>query len=158
PSRGRLKGFAETDLHRFSIRIGQHQMEDEMRERLLGNRDTQILHVREIGLGPLAWGMHLLEEHLVFWPMHRPPGCDVPLERPQLGGAIFAWLGGAQQRKQGGGLEGRVALQLLHHPGPIRLKRVWAAPPRMRAFELAWQLPCSLVFMRRLDTYARSGR
>jgi hypothetical protein len=48
PLSQRLEGFAEADLHRFNIGVGQHQVEDEMREGVTLNVDPQILHVGEI--------------------------------------------------------------------------------------------------------------
>ena len=95
-----------------------------MRERLPRNRDVQILHMGKIGLGTLSRRMHLLKVDFLFWSLHYFPGGDLPLQRTHLRRTVFARILGAQQRKQGGYLQRRIALDLLHHPGPILLKRV----------------------------------
>ena len=59
----RLEGFAEAQTGGLRVGVGQHKMIEQVWERFPANRHAQILHVREIRLRPLAWGMVLFKDH-----------------------------------------------------------------------------------------------
>ena len=66
PFSQRFKTLAETDGDGFDIGVGQHTMEEPMREGRARNRNCQIAHVCEIGLGALSGPMLLDKDHLLL--------------------------------------------------------------------------------------------
>jgi hypothetical protein len=54
--------------------------------------------------------MDLFEDHLALWTLQGTPGSDLPLEGAQLRRAIAIGMALTEQRKQGGPLQGWVAL------------------------------------------------
>src|SRR5262249_39920335 len=53
-----------------------------MIERLAGDGDAQISHVREVGQAHPPRRMLLAEDHLLVGPVECPPRADPPLQRP----------------------------------------------------------------------------
>src|SRR5713226_418282 len=145
PFRERLKRLAETDGSRFHIRVGEHEMIDQMSKGFSRDRDSEIFHMGEIGLSPFSRGMHLFKDDVLLWSMqHSPPGNMSP-QRAILRRTIAIRMPFREQGKQGGRLQGWVAFELLDHPGPVFLKRGGAGLPLMGALEGRGQ--CSRLFV-----------
>ena len=96
----RLEALREADLDGFDVRVDQHQVVDQMRERHAAQRDPQAVHVGEVGLRGFARLVDLGEDHLTVGAVLRPPGGDVPLQRAQLALLIAARMAFAQQPEQ----------------------------------------------------------
>jgi hypothetical protein len=79
-----LEALRKADRRRLPVRVGQHEVIDQVLERLLLNRHAQVVQVREVRRRQPAWLMHLAEEHLLGRPRHGPPLLHLPLQRPQL--------------------------------------------------------------------------
>src|SRR6266699_5238791 len=84
----RLKRFAETQAGGLGVGVSQDKMIEQMRERLPGDRHFQVLHVGEIGLGTLSWGMALFKDHLLLRSMQCSPPGDMPAQRAILCGTV----------------------------------------------------------------------
>src|SRR5438034_5723211 len=120
-------------------------MEEQVGEWDTADGDAQILHMCEIRLPTLARPMPLFKDDVLLWPMQRFPLRDVSLQGTHLDRLIAPRVPLAQQRKQGGPLQGRVSFQLGHHPWPVFFKWVRARSPRVRTFQFARQLACSFI-------------
>ena len=71
-------------MDRFDIRIGQHQVEDEMGKGHTAERHLEVSHMGKVGLRRLPGPVHLREDDLLCGTVLRPPGGDVALQRAQL--------------------------------------------------------------------------
>ena len=80
----RFEALGEADLDRFYIRVAEHQVEEQVRERHPAQRDPKRCHVREVGLRIHARQVDLGEDHLLARAVLGTPGGDLPLQRPQL--------------------------------------------------------------------------
>ena len=83
-----LKALGKAQTDRLDIRIGQHQVEEHVREGHAAQRDPQIAHVREVRLSHLPRRVLLREHHLALRAVQRPPGGDVSLQRAHLPRAV----------------------------------------------------------------------
>jgi len=79
-----LETLRKTQRHVFPVRVRQHEVIDQVRERLAGNCHAQIGQVREVRSAQPAGQMLLREEHLLVRPARGSPMFDPPLQRPQL--------------------------------------------------------------------------
>jgi hypothetical protein len=79
-----LETLRKTKGHVFPVRVRQHEVVHQVRERFAVDRRAQIGHVREVRGAQLARHMLLREEHLLVRPARGPPVFDPPLECPQL--------------------------------------------------------------------------
>ena len=146
PFRERLKGLAETDRSSFHIRVGEHEMIDQMGKGFSCNRDPQIFHMGEIGLCSFSRSVHLFKDDVLLWPMQHSPSGNMPSQRAILRRTIAIRMPFTEQSKQRGRLEGRIAFELLGHPGPVFLERIGAGLPRMGALEGRGQRSRLFVF------------
>jgi hypothetical protein len=87
---GVLQALAETGealrkAHRdvFPVRVGQHEVVQQMVEALTLNADAHILHVREVGGAQPPGLVHLAEVHLLGRTFQRTPAPHPPLQGPQ---------------------------------------------------------------------------
>jgi hypothetical protein len=80
----RLEAFREADPDRLDIRVHQHQVVDQVRERHAAQRHVQAIHVGEVRLRGFPRFMQLRKHHLALGTVLGTPGSDVPLQRPQL--------------------------------------------------------------------------
>src|SRR5260221_7217761 len=74
-----FKRFTETDGNRLHIGVREHKMMDHMGEGYVGNRDTQILHMRKIRLSSFTRDVLLCKHHLAIWSMQHTPLLNMTL-------------------------------------------------------------------------------
>src|SRR5437660_5779860 len=101
------------------------------------NTPTHSLLMSKIGLSMRTWPMPLFKDDVLRRAMQRFPLRDMALQGAHLDRLIAPRMTLAQQRKQGGPLQGRVSFQLRHDPRPVFFKWVRARSPRMGTSHLA---------------------
>jgi hypothetical protein len=119
--------------------------------------DAEFGHVREVGLRHLPRLVHLRKEHFPVRPVLRSPAGDMGLQRAQLPVLKDTGVLRLQQRKQGGGLQGRVSLQLRDHPRPHVGKRIGARAVGTGPLALAGQPALPLIGAHGAHTHASTG-
>jgi hypothetical protein len=60
-----FKALREADRRRLPVRIGQHEMVDQVLERLSLDRHAQVVHAREVRRRQPAWFVYLGEKHFL---------------------------------------------------------------------------------------------
>jgi hypothetical protein len=76
-----LETLRKTHGHRLPVRVRQHEVVEQVFERLARDRHSQAAHVREIRSRQSARLMHLSEEHFARRPGSRTPAPNLPLQR-----------------------------------------------------------------------------
>jgi len=151
-----LPAFREADRAGLPVRVGEHEVVDQVIERLASDGDTQLGHVREVRGTEPARFVVLCEEHLLGRSLGGPPVFEPPLEGPQLPGGVAAREAALQVDEEGLGLEPGVEPE---HPlefGPHVLERVLPGPPGVRDTPLGGEpvrvavLACRLLVDARL--------
>jgi hypothetical protein len=79
-----LETLAEADAAGLPVRVGQHEVVDQVRQRLAVDGHLQAAGVREVGGAQLAGLVDLAEKHLLGRPVQGTPLLDVPLQGAQL--------------------------------------------------------------------------
>lgn len=125
-----LEALGKTERHRLPIRVGQHEVIDQMIEPLPRDGHVQTVHVREVRSAQPARMMNLAEVHLPPRPVRGPPLLDAPLQRPQLSLVKPSRILPQKPIPQGLGLELGRLLQLRGHFRPDLGERVHARAPR----------------------------
>src|SRR6266852_7496767 len=74
----RFECLAEADESGFHIRVGEHEMIDQVGKWLSCNRDAHIFHMGKIGLCSFSWGMNLFKDDVFCWSMQRSPPGNMP--------------------------------------------------------------------------------
>src|SRR5207244_3809024 len=138
------------------IGVGQHKMIEHVGERLTGDGHSKVFHVREIGLSSLSGRVTLFKDHLLLRSMQRSPSSDMPSQRAILRGTIATRMLFTQQGKQRRGLQRGIAFELLHHPGPVLLKRIFACGPALRMLQFRRPLAGLFILASGSFTHARS--
>jgi hypothetical protein len=64
-----LKALAEADHDGLHIGVGQHQVKEQVGKGFACQCHVQVIHVRKIGLCPLARLVALFKDHVFVWPM-----------------------------------------------------------------------------------------
>ncbi len=150
-----LPALREADGAGLPVRIGEHEMVDQVVERLADDRDAQLGHVREVrGTEPTRF-MGLREEHLLGRPFEGPPLFDPPLQGPQLPVREAAREAALQVEEEGLGLKPGVEPELLLEFGPDVLERVLPGPPGVRGLPLGGEAVRVAVLACRLLVDAR---
>jgi hypothetical protein len=105
------EALGETQRHVLPVRGGQHEVVDQVRERLSLDGHAQLVHVAEVGGAQTPRLVHLGEEHFPGRPVLGLPLPDAPLQRPArpLPVALGKFL--LQPPQQGLGLQGRLTLE-----------------------------------------------
>jgi hypothetical protein len=75
-----LEALAEAHAAGLPVRVGQHEVVDQVRKRLAVDGHLQAGRVREIGSAQTAGRMDLAEEDFLGRPVQGPPLLDVPLQ------------------------------------------------------------------------------
>jgi hypothetical protein len=99
-----LEALGQTDLDRLDVRVGEHQVEDQVREGDPAESDPEIGHVGEVGLGDPARLVNLREEDLFVRAVLDPPDGDLALQSPQLACLVTPGMLLAEQPEQSGRL------------------------------------------------------
>ena len=80
----RLKRFAERDRHPRPVAVTEHELKEQVRKRIAGDRHAEVGRMREIDRRFATGHGDLLEEHLGLDAVPRPPVAKAPLQRPRL--------------------------------------------------------------------------
>ena len=162
---GVLKPFAEalealrkTDRDRFPVRVRQHEVIDQVVERLAADRHGQALHVREVRSTQSPRMMHLAEEHFLRRTCRRSPALHATLKASQLRVVELPRVLRLQPRKQRLGLQARSLLQLLMHFRPDLGERVSPGPPSPLRNDFAGKPPKPPILPSRLLVHVRLVR
>ena len=86
-----LETLGKADCGSLPIGIGQNQVIDHVIKRFAGQRDVQVVHVREVGGSQLAGPMDLIEKDLLGWTLGGSPRFDLPLQGAELDVGKSAW-------------------------------------------------------------------
>lgn len=124
-----LEALGEADRAGLPVGVGEHEVIDEVVERLAGEGDLELVHVGEVGGGEPPRLMGLREEHLFGGPFEAAPALDPSLQAPELDVGEAPWIAPLQVEKEGFGLESRVESKRFLEFGPDVLKRVFPGPP-----------------------------
>jgi hypothetical protein len=125
--RQRLERFRGTHRHRFPIRVRQHEVVDEVVERLTLNGDGQIIHGREVGTGEIAGVMDLREHRLAARSERGPPVSHLSLESPPVARVELTGILRLHPREERFGLEPGLGRQLRGDGCPNGLERIAAS-------------------------------
>jgi hypothetical protein len=125
--------------HVLPIRVGEHEVVDQVGERLALDGHAQGLHVREVRGPQPARLMHLGEEDLLGRAVLRLPLPHAPLQRPPAPLPVRPRHLALQPLQQRLGLQARLAPQKLLQPRPHGGQRIRAGPPGARPGPLAGQ-------------------
>jgi hypothetical protein len=108
-----LEALGKAQRARFPVRVGQHEVVEQVRQRLPVDGDPQARAVREVGRTQPTGMMHLGEEHFLGRPRQSPPLFDAPLQSPQLAIGETARVLALQPGEQRQGFQAGVESQLL---------------------------------------------
>ena len=86
-----LETLGKADCGSLPIGIGQNKVIDHVIKRFAGQRDVQVVHVREVGGSQLAGPMDLIEKDLLGWTLGGSPRFDLPLQGAELDVGKSAW-------------------------------------------------------------------
>jgi len=150
-----LEALGEAERAGLPVRVGQHEVVDQVLEHDPVDGHPQLGAVREVTGAQPAGVMHLAEEHLPGLPVQRPPLLDPTLQGTQLAVGETARVATLQIREQGLGLQAGIELQLLLQFGPDRRERIGAGTVvALHAFDLAGQPVEPAVLAGRLGVHA----
>jgi hypothetical protein len=135
-----LEALAEADRARLPVRVGQHEVVDQVRERHATDGDLQAGGMCEVRGRQPAGFVDLAEEDLLGRPVDAAPLLDVTLQGAQLAVGKTTGILALQPAKQGVGLQAGVQLQQLLDPWPDVGKGIAAGSPGMGHAHLTGQL------------------
>jgi hypothetical protein len=135
-----LEALRKAHLHRLPVRIGQHEMVHQVRQRLAGDGHVQAAHVREVGGTQTSRLMHLREVHFLTRTGGRTPNLDASLQGPRLALCEAADILLLQPGEQRFRLQLRLPLQLRDYFRPHLGERIGPGPPIMRSPTVTGQL------------------
>jgi hypothetical protein len=157
PGAQTLETLGEADRPRLPVRVGQHEVVDQVRKRHAAKGDAQVGAMREVGSAEPARFVDLGEEHFLGRPLHGPPLLDAPLQRPHLAVGEASGILCLQPGKQCLGQQTRVERQLFLDLRPHFREGVRACSPVMFHAHLAGQLAEPPIFACRLVVDAGLG-
>jgi hypothetical protein len=152
------EALRETDRHVFPVRVGQHEVIQQVREWLPLDGDPQTLQVREVGCPQTARFVDLAEEHFLGRPVLGFPTAHPPFQRPPLRLPILAGVFPLQPVQQGFGLERGLTLQQFFQPRPDLAERIDPGAPGVGRTRLTGQLAPVAVFACGLAIHASLHR
>jgi hypothetical protein len=126
-----LEALGEADGAGLPVGIGEHEVIDQVVQRLAEDGDAKLGHAGEVALGEPTRLMNLREEHLLGRPFEGAPLLDPPLQGPELDVGKTAREAALQVEEEGLGLEPRVEPEQFQEFGPDILERVLPGPPGM---------------------------
>lgn len=152
----RLRG---AHRHRLPIRVRQHEVIDQVIERLATDGDAEPVHRGEVGRGQIARLMHLTEDDGLAWSV-----CGAPLPHPALEGAAMrieelARMRLSQPVEERLGAQARLGAQPLFDLGPDGGKGVRSCairPRHARLLASAGEHRLIAVMSGRFGTHASS--
>ena len=117
-------------LHMLPAGEGQHEVVQDVDERLAGDGDTQLGHRGEVRQAAVAGGVVLGEEHFLAWPFQGPPLPDVALQGAQHTIGVVIRVVVLQLAQQRDGHQVRRTLEQRNDLGvPDRGERIDARAP-----------------------------
>jgi hypothetical protein len=126
-----LEALGEADRAGLPVGVRQHEVIDQVVERLAGDGDAEFGHVGEVRGGEPPRLVGLCEEHLLGRPFEGAPPFDPALQATELGVGEPPREAALQVDEQGLGLDPRVEPELVDDFGPDVLERVLPGPPGM---------------------------
>jgi hypothetical protein len=153
-----LVALGEADSARLPVRVGQHEMVDQVVEREAGERHAQVGAVREIARRQAARVMHLGEKHLLGRSLQGPPSFDVPLQGTELAIGEAPRITPLQVGEEGLGLQAGVEAKQFFEGRPDLGERVGPGTPvAVHAFNLTGQPAKAAIRARGLGIHAGLG-
>jgi hypothetical protein len=134
-----LEALREADGAGLPVRVGQHEVVDQVRKRLSVNGHLETAGVRDVGGAQVAGLVDLTEEHLLGRPVQGAPLLDVPLQGAQLPVGQAAGVLTLQPFEHRLGLQAGIEGQLLLDARPELREGVGTRPPGMLHAYLAGQ-------------------
>jgi hypothetical protein len=159
----RLERLGEADRHGLPVRVGQHEVVDQVIERPAVDSHPQVGHVREVGRTQTTGRVDLGEEHFLRRAAHGPPRLDPPLERAELTIREAPGMFSLELPEQGQRLQPGIEGQSFDDARPDIGERVRVSAPGMRHPYLAGEpaepavLTCGLGIHARPEGGDRSG-
>ena len=156
----RLERLAERDRHPRPVAVTEHELKEQVRKRLAGDRHAEVGRVREIDRRLATGHGDLLEEHLGLDAVPRPPVAKPPLQRPRLPRVKLLRIARPQHLQHQLRFEDALEVapqQRLHVRLPHRRKRIRARPPIAGLFRRRRDRP-RVPLPRRPKTHAAGGR
>jgi hypothetical protein len=127
-----LEALGEADGAGLPVGVGEHEVIDQVVERLAEDGDAELGHAGEVALGEPPRLMDLGEEDLLGRPFEGTPLFDPPLQATELDVGEPPRIASLQVEEEGLGLEPRVEPEQLEQFRPDILERVLPGPPGMR--------------------------
>ena len=148
-------GKAQRDV--FPVRVRQHEVVQHVGKAPPADRDSQFVHVREIGLPQPAGHVLLRKEHLPARTFGRPPPLDSPLQRVELPVGEPARVLPLQCLEKRLRLQPRVRLHLLTDFLPHVLERIDPRSPVPFRFPLTGEPGAGQLLPRGLHIHSGLG-
>ena len=141
----RLKTLRVTKIHGFPVRVRQHEVVNQVLQRLACDGHVEAGHVCEVGRSEVTGMMRLAEEDFLRGTFGGSPLLDATLKRSQLSILKLAFMFSLQPCEDRLGLQARIQPQLFFDLGPDRFERIFPSPPIMLDLRFAGQLrQCSI--------------
>ena len=167
PGTETLEALRKTERHVLPVRMRQHEVVDQMRERLAVDRHAQLAHVREVRGAQPARQVLLREVDLLVRPARGLPVLDPPLQRPQLPIVELTGMTPLQLLEERPGFPAICRFEQFFHftphlderigTRPIRTWQRLRRPPRRQHVRMPI-LPCRLAIHARLRRRKRQRR
>jgi hypothetical protein len=145
------EALREAQRHVFPIRVGQHEVVQQVWKGLSLNGHAQAVHVREIRRAQPARFMHLAEKHFLGRPVLGFPAPHPPFHGPPLPLPVLAGVFPLQPLHQRFGLQPWLTLQQRFQTRPDVDERIDPGAPGVRCPGLGRELvsitvlPCGLA-------------
>jgi hypothetical protein len=124
-----LEALGEAKRDVLPVRVRQDEVVDQVRERLALDGHAQLRHVREVRGAKLTGQMLLGKEHLLVWPVRRPPLLDVPLQGAELSIREATGMTALHLLEKGLGLPASGLFEQFENLAPNVGEGVFARPP-----------------------------
>ena len=151
----RLERLGEAHGAGLPVRVGEHEVVDQVLERLPVDGHPQVGHVGEVGRTQPPGRVDLGEEHFLRRSVARPPRLDAPLERAELAIGEPPGVLALELPEQGQRLQPGVEGQSLDDAGPDVGERVGVGAPGVRHPYLAGEPAEPAVLACGLGIHAR---
>ncbi len=134
-----LEALGEADGSGLPVGVGEHEVIDQVVERLAEDGDAELGHAGEVALGEPTRLVDLGEEDLLGRPFEGTPPFDPALQTTKLDVRETPRITPLQVEEEGLGLEARVEPEHFKEIGPDILERVLPGPPGVRDSALTGQ-------------------